>query len=844
MKYTGESLREVNFPLGGIGTGSIGLTGNGRLFDWEILNSPKKGSINGYSMTVIKCQRENGEILVRALMGDVQKELMGTYLKEKYSGFGFGPDIGSMQGFPHFRGCEFTGEYPIAKIRFFDEDFPLEITLTAFNPLIPGDDKNSSIPSAFFSYELKNKTEENLTVTVAFSACNLYKQCIHTLRKDGDITCVKMTHVCESDSPDFADMTLATDAKNAFGQAYWYRGLWMDGLTTFWRELSLEEDLPPRIYDTPEDDRNDHACLCAKTDIAPLCTENMRFVYSWNAPNNYDRSDIIKDENGKIKCFKNYYATIFEDSLASAKYSLSNFTEFYEKTEKFVRSIFDSTLDEYVKDAAASNLSVLKSPTVIRLTDGSFYGWEGVNEEGGSCEGTCTHVWNYVYSLCFLFPQLERSIRDLEYKHSVDENGRMCFRFRINTELGMRDGFYCCVDGQMGSIIKTYREWKISGDDAWLRSHIADVEKVLEYAYNENNTYEWDRDRDGVLEGRQHHTLDMELFGPSSWLEGFYLAALRAAEEMEEYLGNSEKAKEYRELFEKGYAWTKENLFNGKYFIHKVDIKDKSIVDHFDCAEMYWNDERKEIKYQIADGSSIDQLTAQWHANICGLGDIFDPEQRKTAARELYKNNYKASLRDVTNMWRLFAINDESATVICDYPEGVYKPIIPIPYCEEAMTGFEYQAAGLLIGEGMIEEGLRMVRSVRERHDGKKRNPYNEFECGSNYARSMASFALIPILSGFRFDVPHKFIGFSPVKDENNFRAPFYLGENWGIFETKENKATLEMKSGILSLDRIKLGMAKKIVSAKADGVSVEISECGEFEKTVNVKDSLIIEYK
>ena len=581
MKYTLEGLREVNFVLGGIGTGSIGLAGNGRLVDWEIRNAPNKGSFNGNTHMAIKCVTPDGKVHVRALMGDIHKELMGTYLKGKYSGYGFGPDIGSMQGFPHFSNCEFEGEYPIAKIRFFDKDFPVEIVLTAFNPLIVGDDKNSSIPAAFFSLEIQNKTKVNIDVTATFAVCNLYGRSIHTLEKTDGATYVKMTHECDPRSPDCFDATLATDAENSFGQAYWYRGTWMDGLTTYWREL----------------------------------------------------------------------------------------------------------------------------------------------------------------------------------------------------------------------------------------------------------------------EGRQHHTLDMELFGPLSWLEGFYLAALRAAEEMERYLGREEKAKEYRELFERGYKWTKENLFNGKYFIQKIDIKDKGVVDHFGCADMYWNDEKKEIKYQIGEGSSIDQMCAQWHANLCGLGDIFDPEQRKIAIKELYKNNFKPCMRDVTNMWRLFAFNDESATIICDYPKDVYKPIIPIPYCEEAMTGFEYQAAGLLISEGMVDEGLQMVRAVRDRHNGAKRNPYNEFECGSNYARSMASFALIPILSGFEFDVPHKYIGFSPVKDKKRFCAPFYLGENWGIFKTTKKTAEIEMKSGALTLERIKLGIAKKILSAEVDGKEVGISEDGKFTSAVKVTDKLVIKY-
>ena len=47
--YAGEQAREISFPLGGIGTGCIGLGGNGRLIDWEIYNRPNKGSLNGMS---------------------------------------------------------------------------------------------------------------------------------------------------------------------------------------------------------------------------------------------------------------------------------------------------------------------------------------------------------------------------------------------------------------------------------------------------------------------------------------------------------------------------------------------------------------------------------------------------------------------------------------------------------------------------------------------------------------------------------------------------------------------------------------------------------------------------
>ena len=136
-------------------------------------------------------------------------------------------------------------------------------------------------------------------------------------------------------------------------------------------------------------------------------------------------------------------------------------------------------MPDAVIDAAAANISVLKSPTVLRLEDGSFYGWEGVREKEGSCPGTCQHVWNYAYAMCFLFPDLERSIRDLEFKYSTDDNGRMGFRLMLPVGRKMSD-FRACVDGQMGAVIKCYREWKISGNNKWLADNWENIKKVLE----------------------------------------------------------------------------------------------------------------------------------------------------------------------------------------------------------------------------------------------------------------------------------------------------------------------------------------------------------------------------
>lgn len=810
MLYRDQQLRTISFPLGGIGTGSVGLAGNGRLMDWEIFNRPNKGSVNGYSHMALRCKAPDGRVTAKVLHGDLTDGYVGQYAKSIFQGYGYGPFAKTMAGFPHFRQCRFRGEFPFAEISLQDEDFPAMVKLTAFNPFIPLDADNSSLPAAFFEIAVTNVSPEETECTVAFSLENPFE---HS-RNVWNGSQLTFFHETACDSVEYGDLTLACCGGEPSHQEYWYRGGWHDGIIRFWKEFTSPEGLRKRRYDCPGS--HDTGTLTATARIAAGDTKTIRFLLSWNVPNNYNYWGRVTDESGRDITWKNYYATLFKDSACSARYCMERWDSLLERTRRFKDSLFDTTLDEAVIDRISANLSVLKSPTVLRLEDGSFYGWEGVHEEKGSCEGTCQHVWNYAYALCFLFPDLERSIRDLELRYSTHDNGQMEFRMCLPIGAGMMN-HRACVDGQMGTILKIYRDWKITGNSQWLRDNWETIVKILEYAWSPENPDQWDLNRDGVLEGRQHHTLDMELFGPSSWLEGFYLGALKAAAQMAEFLGDTSRQGQYEDLFAEGAAWTRENLFNGSYFIHKVDLTDRRIIERFDCPS-YWNEETGELKYQIGEGSSIDQLCAQWHADISHLGNIFDREQTQTALRTMYRLHFKRTMRDHVNFWRLYSLNDEQGAVICDYPEGAYQPAIPVPYCEETMTGFEYQFAGLLMGHGMVEEGLEVVRAICDRFDGTKRNPWNEFECGSNYARSMASFALLPILSGFTFDLPHGQIGFDPVGRPENFRCFWSLGTGWGVFQKTPAELEIRIYEGSLRVGRVELRFASHVHSLEING--------------------------
>lgn len=836
MIYKGEYLKEISFPLGGIGTGSIGLAGNGSFVDWEIYNRPAKGSFNGFTFFAIRAEYPDKKSVTKVLYGDHTKDLSGTYYNRDWMGFGYGPLTDLMFGYEHFKEVTFDGKFPIAEITFSDPCFPADVVMTAFNPFIPLDADNSSIPAAFFNIKIRSK-EDNIHYTIVFSAENKENPSLNENSSTDKYTAVTLINPDKKETDkDYSDLTIAVDAKNAIIQQYWYRGRWADAHITFWHELTHGE-LSNRVYDTPRN--RDVATVGTDVVLNKNCEENVRFVLSWNVPNNYNYWDPYTDDDGNDIIWKNYYATIFKNSKHTAEYAFLNWDMLYGKTKAFCDALHSSTLDPAIIDAASSTLSVLKSPTVLRLEDGTFYGWEGVHQNAGSCEGTCTHVWSYAYALCFLFPDLERSIRDTEFKYDTEENGDMTFRTAL--PLGRKPKyFHPCVDGQMASVIKSYREWKISGNNEWLKNSWTDIKKVLEFAWNETNKYEWDSDHDGVITGRQHHTLDMELFGASAWLEGMYLAALKAGAEMANAVGEPEKADEYMKLFENGYQWTKNNLFNGEYFIQKVDLTDKSCADHFEATD-YWNEERNQLKYQIGEGCEIDQMLGQWHATLCGLGDIFDKEQRKTALKNSFEYLFRECMRNYTNEWRVFATGDESGLIMSNYPDHVEKPVIPIPYSDECMTGFEYAFAGLLIKEGFMEEGLKAIRAIRDRYDGKKRNPWNEIECGSNYARAMASFALLPIFSGFEYHVPNKFIGFTPI-EKGEFKCMWSLEPAWGEFVQGSDLSKIVIKDGMIELSSVKLGNIGKVKTVIADGNETAFTQNEDIVTfdAVTVKSELI----
>ena len=826
--YEGESTREISFPLGGIGTGSIGLSGAGRLIDWEIQNRPAKGITNGLSHFAVRAEQDGKVLDARILNGPYLGNRTGDFPADTSRNFGFGARRDSLAGMPHFPTNTFEGRFPVAQLTFNSPKFPGAVGLTAFNPFIPLNDRDSSIPVAMFEIAFTNPTDAPITYTaVGVVGHGLQPPTKATRVNRKGATGVKViTDEPDTSAPHYAEIVLTTDSPVTSRQTHLYRGHWFDALEVYWKELNQPGAFTDRDYGTADiaggmGRNRDSSLVAGHVIVAPGETKSVRIAITWYAPNfrKYWITPVwhFRNPSAASGQWKNWYATEWTGAETIAKEVFDRWTVLRDETFAFRDAVYGSTIPLSVLDAAGANLSILKSPTTVRLEDGTFYGWEGCHPAAGSCEGSCTHVWNYQQVLPFLFPALERSMRTADYRYNLNAAGGLSFR--LSLPLGTsNETERPCADGQFGNAMKTYRDWKLSGDTAWLRSLWPAVKRSIEYAWSHDNPDRWDPEQTGILWGRQHHTLDMELFGPNSWLTGFYLGALVAAAEMAEAMGEPETAELYSRIASRGRAWVDQNLFNGAHFIQQLDIKDKSILTPFikgekalgvlgDTVEqLYWSEEHKELKYQLGGGCIIDQALGQWHALLYGLGDVLDPQKVRTSLGTIFAHNFKPRLGDIYNPCRVFGLDDEAGTIIATWMEGAVKPAVPIPYAQETMHGMEYAFAQLLMAYGMLEEGVTVTAGVRDRYDGGRRNPWNEIECGSNYARSMASWGAMIVLAGFSFDATRGHIGFAPRLQQAGVFRSFWSGSNaYGTIEFTDGRVRLSVLGGDLELSDLGL---------------------------------------
>jgi uncharacterized protein (DUF608 family) len=787
------------FPLGGIGTGNVSLGARGELRDWEIFNRPAKGRRLPYTFFALRVAQKGAEPVQRVL----ESRLRPPY----ESSGGLSPE--SMAGVPRFFETKLRGEYPIAWLEFLDDEVPVAVSLEAFTPFVPLDADASGLPAAVLRYRVRNTSGAPAEIAVAGSLFNPIGHGGHVggvpqiageptteFRDDGAIRGLAFGTSLAAD--DLAYGSLALVATGGEVTAKPSSPASSEGASDLWDDLYDDGKLDVatdassvlgHVHDDPDEPamsaswpelfeamRKQHAGALAVTSLVAPGEEGVfEFVLAWHFPNRpraWQPGGLLEPTNaGQI--VRNHYATRHEDAWAVARYLHENLTPLEETTRLFHDSLWSSTLPPDVLDAVGSNITVVRSTTCFRLEDGTFAAWEGCHDDAGCCEGSCTHVWNYAHTVAFLFPELERSMRRVEFGLETDEHGVMQFRTNRIFD-GKPWAFLPAVDGQLGSIIRMYREWRFSGDDAFLAELWPAVARALDFAFTG-----WDTDGDLVLDGRQHNTYDIDFYGPNPLSGAMFCAALRAGAAMADGVGDTAQAERYRAAAEVAAARLDELLWNGEYYIQLLDDVDAHPQQH-------------------GTGCLADQLLGQLTAHVAGLGYVLPQEHVRQAVASIHRYNFRANLRGQRNLLRTYALEDEGGLLTCTWPRGG-RPRRPFFYSDEVWTGIEHQVAAHLVYEGFVDEAVELERAERARHDGYRRNPWNEAECGNHYARSLSSWALLLAFSGVRYDGVEQSISFAPAVD-GPFRCFFSTGTGWGVYERDDDVEQLRLLHGTLTL--------------------------------------------
>ncbi len=758
-----DELKYIGMPIGGLCSGHLYLGGDGRLWHWDIFNQ--------YIYTA-----DNEPQCHYAHPMHVESPL-----SEKFTLTVGDKTVGLDSS--GFQEVSFRGEYPIGIVDYADDSLPLAVKLEAFSPFIPLNTDDSSLPVTVLQFTVHNRSTAPVTATLCAELENavcLYHRNVAGLLRNR----IKQSHGLTQ---------LVFSAEPAGGAVAKASADWLQSLSDYGTmSLALLGEPPAETSGDATAPFGDKLCgkLARKLELQADESKQVTFLLAWHFPN-------LSIHDSFASCGR-YYATKYSSAAHVAEYVAGNFARLAGETRLWRDTWYDSTLPFWFLDRTFLNTSILATSTCYRFADGRFYGWEGV----GNCQGTCGHVYQYAHAIARLFPELEQDLHErVDFGLAQMADGAIHFRGEFND--------IPAIDAQSGYVLRALREHLMSADDQFLRRNWPKIRLAMQWLINK------DENGDGLIESNQHNTLDTDWFGKVAWLSGLYLAALAAATQMAEEAGDGPFAVKCRTILDAGRKNIVEQLFDGEYFINRVD------PEHLDAINS-------------GTGCEIDQVMGQSWAFQVGLPRVFPAKETLYALRSLWLYNFTPDVglyREANKPGRWYAMPGEAGLLMCTFPGNDWDyerakgkgPEWAAGYFNECMAGFEYQVAGHMIWEGLLTEGFSIMRAVHDRYHPSKRNPWNEIECGDHYARSMASYGVYLAACGFEYHGPKQHIGFAPRLRPEEFQCAFTCAEGWGTYSQltagQSLQVEIKIKWGKVALKTIALGMEQ--------GKSVHVT-CGE----------------
>ncbi|MDZ7262624.1 MAG: GH116 family glycosyl-hydrolase, partial [candidate division KSB1 bacterium] len=553
----------------------------------------------------------------------------------------------------------------------------IELSLLAFSPLVLGEDgkqtryKDSSLPVAIFCYQLKNPGLNKLQVSIAFSWHNLAgvggysgrerwiegklikPPFIGGIEDTKDNFCQFQTkdgvqglwfshHGKKQDPRVEGNYSLLIEAP-AKGHVSYFAGWDVDGDGwDFWEDFSTDG----RFNDTTAS--GNAGALACSLELKPGQEEMVIFVVGWYFPN------LLASINHTIN-YGHAYGNWFQDSWEAASYALTNWRSLLEKTEAWQKRLTESNLPDWFITQLINDLFPLFTNSWY-TQDFRFASNESPTHMNG-CLGTIDQraASNSIYTMAF--PELAKA----ELKLFGDQQIEADHPNRYGTHWNFQTGAFDLKLDRLGAIRHDVGwddlEGGALGDKKWTTLHWPDL--VTVYTLQAFEYYLWtndkeffdyvypkiklalefenrlDQDGDGIAElwGPGSHTYDSEAFpyfGASPFVATLHLAALRAAEQMADWKGDTQFKIFCQNAFYKVHQSLMEKLWDDQrgHFHNWVD----SLYTNWAVSERP-HSERSESCF-------IGQLAGTWFTRLLNLEPILDKETEEQALAKMTELNH------------------------------------------------------------------------------------------------------------------------------------------------------------------------------------------------------------
>ncbi|MDD5006319.1 MAG: GH116 family glycosyl hydrolase [Candidatus Omnitrophica bacterium] len=690
-------------PLGGIGAGKLEIMPSGVLDNFTILNNFQKPLTNSTENEIIGLLGYHFGIYCRDNKKKTAKLLQTVKISQ----------------YPAIENIKYKGEFPFVYLDYEDKDIPLEISLEAYSPFIPGEEKNSCLPVTELQFKINNPTSRYIEAALLVNVRNIIGEwCVGRFNQvidEADLISLNM--LLKKHSPmDQAqgNMSIAVVKSDKYAVSYLGEYNLMPKPFAFNKEemrleafelFSQEGELPNINSEIPVSSESVElaGAFSVKFKLKPKSRIKIPVILAWNFPLCLD---------GHV------YSNYFKSSREAVHYFYNNKKELSEKTDAFVGQLKQLNIPEWLRDALLNNLYTFFSSTIWTKRM-SFAFLEG--PQVCPLTGTLDVRFYSSVALALLFPQLE--LKELmEFAQTQRADGYIMHdlgRMRLDLASVSTNRFYW-KDLNSKFILMVYRDYLWTKDLEFLKKLYPFIKKAFYWLV------ETDKNKDGLPDNEgADHTFDLwYCYGASSYTSSIFLAALLSLIKIGQIMEDKDTEQVAAEYFKKGKKNFEKKLWQKTHFIEYNNRNNRS--------------SKGLPKISIA--CTVAQLTGQWYAHLLDLGYIVSKEKVKKAIHTILELNAKDSPYGLTNSVYPDGERDNS----CLHSANIW-------------VGINYSFLSLAIYEGFSKEAQEIGKRIWSNICEKEKNVWNQpdiyssskgdYLFGDHYMRNLAIWAILFALS-------------------------------------------------------------------------------------------------